>query len=78
MFSCEFCEISKNTFSIEHLQATASAVYEKLLMESHLDIACIAGSKQHIRNPILKLLGVQGYISDCHLYQFKTILDLRM
>ena len=22
--------------------------------------------------PILKLLGVQGYISDCHRYQFKT------
>ena len=24
MFSCEFCEISKNTFSIEHLETTAS------------------------------------------------------
>ena len=26
VFSCEFCEISKNTFSIEHLRATASEV----------------------------------------------------
>ena len=25
MFSCEFCEISKNTFLTEHLRATASA-----------------------------------------------------
>ena len=24
VFSCEFCEISKNTFSTEHLQSTAS------------------------------------------------------
>ena len=24
VFSCEFCEISKNTFITEHLQATAS------------------------------------------------------
>ena len=26
VFSCEFCEISKNTFFIEHLWATTSAV----------------------------------------------------
>ena len=25
VFSCEFCEISKNTFSTEHLQTTASS-----------------------------------------------------
>ena len=25
MFSCEFCEISKNTFHAEHLRTTASA-----------------------------------------------------
>ena len=24
MFSCEFCEVSKNTFFTEHLRATAS------------------------------------------------------
>ena len=28
--------------------------------------------------PILKLIGAQGYISDRHRYQFKTILHLRM
>ena len=27
MFSCEFCEISKNTFSTEHLSETASVDY---------------------------------------------------
>ena len=26
MFSCEFCEISKNTFSTEHLKETASVI----------------------------------------------------
>ena len=26
MFSCEFCEISKNTFSTEHLGTTASGL----------------------------------------------------
>ena len=26
VFSCEFCEISKNTFFTEHLWATASAL----------------------------------------------------
>ena len=39
MFSCEFCEISKNTYFTEHLQATASAWFclsklEKLSSES--------------------------------------------
>ena len=27
VFSCEFCEISKNTFSTEHLRTTASGIY---------------------------------------------------
>ena len=27
VFSCEFCEISKNTFSTEHLRTTASVVF---------------------------------------------------
>ena len=26
MFSCEFCDISKNTFFTEHLRATASNI----------------------------------------------------
>ena len=38
-FSCEFCEISKNTFFTEHLQTTASVWFclsklEKLSSES--------------------------------------------
>ena len=32
VFSCEFCQISKNTFFIEHLQATAS-IFEDTLKE---------------------------------------------
>ena len=28
MFSCEFCEISKNTIFIEHLRGTASVLHE--------------------------------------------------
>ena len=31
VFSCKFCEISKNTFFIEHLQTTASAVKKVFL-----------------------------------------------
>ena len=27
MFSCEFCEISKNTFFTEHLRVTASVLF---------------------------------------------------
>ena len=29
VFSCEFCEISKNSFSTEHIQATASEFLQK-------------------------------------------------
>ena len=29
MFSCEFCEISKNTFFTEHIWATASGFYSE-------------------------------------------------
>ena len=29
MFSCEFCEISKNTFFIEHLWVTASKLNQR-------------------------------------------------
>ena len=31
MFSCKFCEISKNTFFAEHLWTTASEIFNKLL-----------------------------------------------
>ena len=31
MFSCKFCEISKNKFFIEHLRTTASAVKKVFL-----------------------------------------------
>ena len=36
MFSSEFCEISKDTFSTEHLQTTAS---EQEYMRAQLDVA---------------------------------------
>ena len=32
VFSCEFCEISKNTFFTEHLWTTASPVFFLLLV----------------------------------------------
>ena len=42
MFSCEFCEISKNTFFTEYLRATASNIYrenslEQLGISVHMD-----------------------------------------
>ena len=30
VFSCEFCEISKNTFFTEHFWATAFVIYNKI------------------------------------------------
>ena len=45
MFSCEFCEISKNTFFTEHLQATASANMLLKLANSY-----VSTSLQKIRN----------------------------
>ena len=39
-FSCEFCEISKNTFFIEHLQATASALKVNKLHQKDLQWLC--------------------------------------
>ena len=32
VFSCEFCEISKNTFSTEHLQTTASEFFNIVVL----------------------------------------------
>ena len=34
MFSCEFCEISKNTFFTEHIWATASKLYRQIYLLS--------------------------------------------
>ena len=36
VFSCEFCEISKNTFFTEHLWTTASEVSQNISKKSHL------------------------------------------
>ena len=30
MFSCEFCEISKNIYFTEHLRTTASGFFEQI------------------------------------------------
>ena len=35
MFSCEFCEFSKNIFFTEHLRATASVVYSFIILITH-------------------------------------------
>ena len=40
VFSCEFCEISNNTFFIEHLQATASALKVNKLHQKDLQWLC--------------------------------------
>ena len=38
MFLCEIWEISKNTFSTEHLSATASAYTPKFVFAMHVEI----------------------------------------
>ena len=50
----------------------------KLLAESLLILHALQEASDILVIPILKLLGVQGYISDRHRYRFKTILHLRM
>ena len=38
MFSCEFCQISKNTFFTTHLWATASVLHERRLKQIEISI----------------------------------------
>ena len=43
MFSCEFCEISKNTFFTEHLWTTASEEFKHFVSiqrENHINEVC--------------------------------------
>ena len=47
MFSCEFCEISKNTFFTEHLQETVSYILWNL-MSSILDLLKMAVKMNYI------------------------------
>ena len=37
VFSCEFCEISKNTFLTEHLRTTASIDYKWIINKSGMN-----------------------------------------
>ena len=65
MFSCEFCEISKNTFFTEHLWTTASSPLGKdfqlniLLATAQLDICKLLKFKQKSLFMIFKG-GIQG------------------
>ena len=36
VFSCEFCEISKNTFFTEHLGATAPEIFTRAFFKDHI------------------------------------------
>ena len=44
LFSCEFWEISKNTFFTEHLWATASDFFKSMMAEPGLKMNAIMGS----------------------------------
>ena len=41
VFSCEFCEISKNTFLTKHLRATASGDLVFLVLQFYHDFSVI-------------------------------------
>ena len=47
MFSCKFCEISKNNFSTEHLQESASTNTKDLLR--------MAASRRRVNNFVLTI-----------------------
>ena len=46
VFSCEFCEISKNSFFIEHLRVTASEKTSKTSYVRSMYILCPGGIAQ--------------------------------
>ena len=56
MLPCEFCEISKNTFSTEHLRATASESEQNLL--STFIINVFYGASCVVVNGDLALKGI--------------------
>ena len=54
MFSCEFCDISKNTFFTEHLWATASAqIYPEKIVNYFSVKSCLRTVVQHYTGKFL-------------------------
>ena len=55
MFSCEFFEISKNTFFTEHLWITASELFQfnwYLCVQSHRFLFCTPSSKTRVKSAL--------------------------
>ena len=59
MFSCEICEILKNTFFIEHLQTTASVDQNGTCAALLADISVALGSLPH--DLLIAKLHAYGY-----------------
>ena len=45
VFSCEFCEISKNNFFTEHLRTTASNYFKVIISEQPREVEFILWNK---------------------------------
>ena len=43
VFSCEFCETSKNTFITEHIWTTASDYFSSIILELYYSSICTEG-----------------------------------
>ena len=63
VFSCEFCEIFKNTLSTEHLRAAASIrrqnVYKKNLQEHPCKIHIVSSPNKNVYKGRRKIKGVK-------------------
>ena len=71
VFSCEFCQISKNTFFTEHLWATASILREGRRLKQ-IEISII--SKLHKENNKKNVLTFLFYTCCAHPFSFRASL----
>ena len=71
MFTCEFCEIFKNTFFTEHLRATASVTIYLLKAEKIITSA-IFNSVNNLRSHLSQVVGL---VNSCYS-QYEVLLFL--
>ena len=62
MLSCEFCEISKNTFSTEHLQRTASGGILGILGKIDNDVIYFEKFSEKEKNFLVQLFHENGTV----------------
>ena len=64
MFSCEFCEISKSSFSTEHLQTTAFREKWIRLVSAHTLCKCLANIQESQKNSSIHGCSIKNLLSE--------------